>query len=153
MKRKEKREKEKKEKGFSVSWARKGFWPSERARARDHAGVRPNSACQRERRGDGAMGAGPRASEGEGETTLGGRDGGSGREGKPVTGARRWFSAVDPVPGGWGCGEARVGGHGGGVILTDRHLGWSVHDEVAGSCGGEVTGGATGHDRRRRRAC
>jgi hypothetical protein len=98
------------------------------------------------------VGAGPHASEGEGETKLGGRDGRSGRERKPVAGARRQFSASDPVLGGWGGGEARVGGHGGGVNLTDRHLGWPVHGEVAGSCGGEVTSGATGCDRRRRRA-
>jgi hypothetical protein len=36
--------------------------------------------------------------------------------------------------------------------LTDRHLGWPVHGEVAGSCGGEVGSGASRRDRRRRRA-
>jgi hypothetical protein len=79
-----------------------------------------------------AMGAGPRANEGE--TTLGGRRG-SVREGKPVAGARRRFSAGDPVPGGWGGGVARVGvgvgGQGGGFNLTGGHTGWSVHGEVA----------------------
>jgi hypothetical protein len=46
---------------------------------------------------------------------LGDETGGSSREGKPVAGARRRFSTDDPVLGGWGGGEARVGGHGGGV--------------------------------------
>jgi hypothetical protein len=83
---------------------------------------------------------------------LGG-DGGSGRDEKSVAGVRRWFSAGDPVLGGWGGGEARVGvgSHGGGVNLTSRHLGWPVHGEVVGSRGGEVAGGATGCDRQRRR--
>jgi hypothetical protein len=96
---------------------------------------------------------GPCASEGEGETVLGARRG-SGREGKPVAGARHQFSVGDPVLGGWGGGEAwvGVGGHGGGLNLTDRHFGWPVHSEVEGSRGGEVVDGATGRDRRRRRA-
>jgi hypothetical protein len=100
------------------------------------------------------VGADPRASEGEGKTTLGGRDEGSGWEGKLVAGVRWWFSDGDPVPGGWGGGEAQVGvgGHGGGVNLTDRHLGWPVHGEVVGSRCGEVAGGVSGCDRRRRRA-
>jgi hypothetical protein len=55
------------------------------------------------------VGAGPCASEGEGEIALGGRDRGSGQEGKPVAGVRRRFSAGDPVPCGWGGGEAWVG--------------------------------------------
>jgi hypothetical protein len=74
---------------------------------------------------------------------LGGRRG-SAREGKPVAGARRRFSAGDPVPGGWGGDVARVGGHGGGVNLTGRHLGWPVHSKVAGSRSGVVAGEATG---------
>jgi hypothetical protein len=65
---KNKKRKREKEKGFLVSWARRrGFWPSKRTRARGHAGGRPNSACQREQHGDGAMGVGPRASEGRGK--------------------------------------------------------------------------------------
>jgi hypothetical protein len=76
---------------------------------------------------------------------LGGRRG-SIREGKPVAGARRQFSAGDLVPGGWRCGIARVGVgcHGGGVSLIDRHLGWPVHGEVAGSRGGVVVCEAVG---------
>jgi hypothetical protein len=38
-----------------------------------------------------------------------------------------------------------------GSNLTDRCLGWPVHDEVAGSRGGEVADGVSRHDRRRRR--
>ena len=106
---------------------------------RGHVGSRPNSACQQEQRGDGAMGAGPRASEGEGNNVRG-RDGEIRPGEKPVVGVRRWFYDGDPVLGGWGGGEAWVGveGHGGGVNLTDMHLGWPVHGEVAGSRGGEV---------------
>jgi hypothetical protein len=102
--RKIKREKEKKEKVFSVSWTRGGFRSSERARARGHADGRPNSVCQQERRGDDVVGAGLRASEGEGETTLGGvrRGGSAGRENRspelndgspPVI----WFRVVGEV--------------------------------------------------------
>jgi hypothetical protein len=48
---------------------------------------------------------------------VGDETGGSSREGNPVAGAQRRFSAGDPVLGGCGGGEARVGvgGHGGGV--------------------------------------
>jgi hypothetical protein len=55
---------------------------------------------------------------------------------------------VVPVPGGWGGGRAwvGVGGHGGGANLTDKRLGWPVHCEVAGSCGGEVAGETTERD-------
>jgi hypothetical protein len=42
-------------------------------------------------------------------------------------------------------------GHGGGVNLDGGHSGWPVHGEVAGSCGGEVVGEATGRVRRGRR--
>jgi hypothetical protein len=79
------------------------------------------------------------------ETLLGWRWG-SDREGKPVAGARRRFSAGDLVPSGWGGGVARVrvGGHGGGVNLTDRHLGRPVHRKVAGSHGDVVAGEAVG---------
>jgi hypothetical protein len=47
-------------------------------------------------------------------------------------------------------GEARavVGGHGGGVNLTDGDLGWPVHGVVAGARGGEVAGEAAGRNRR-----
>jgi hypothetical protein len=90
------------------------------------------------------VGVGPRANEGGGNIVRGARRG-FGWEEKPVARVRWWFSAGDPVPGGWGGGEARVGvgGHGGGVNLTDMCLGWLVHGEVAGSCDGEVTGGAS----------
>jgi hypothetical protein len=47
---------------------------------------------------------------------------------------------------------ARGRGHGGGVNLAGGHSGWLVHGEVADFHGGEVAGGATGRDRRRRRA-
>jgi hypothetical protein len=75
-------------------------------------------------RGDGAVGAGPCASEREGETTLGGETG-SAREGEPVAGARWRFSSGDPVLGGRGGGLARagVGGLGGGVNLGGGGLG------------------------------
>jgi hypothetical protein len=88
----------------------------------------------------------PRASEGG--TALGVDRGGS-AERKPAAEARRWFSAGDPVPGGWGGGEARVriGGHGGGVNLAGGGLEWSVHGEVAGARGGEVAGEAYGCNR------
>jgi hypothetical protein len=45
---------------------------------------------------------------------------GGGARGKPAAGVRRWFSAGDPVPGGQGGGELRVGigGRGGGVNLA-----------------------------------
>jgi hypothetical protein len=33
-----------------------------------------------------------------------------------------------------------VGGHGGGVNLTDGGLGWPVHGAVVGAHGGEVAG-------------
>jgi hypothetical protein len=39
-----------------------------------------------------------------------------------------------------------------GSNLTDRRLGWPIHGEVTGSRGGEVAGGVSGRDRRRRRA-
>jgi hypothetical protein len=72
----------------------------------------------------------------------------SNRERKPVAGVRRRFSIGDPVSSGWGGGKAWVGvrGHGGGVNLIDRRLGWPVHDEVAGSRGGKVAGETTEHD-------
>jgi hypothetical protein len=38
-----------------------GFWPSERERARARVGRRPTRPASGERRGDGAMGVGPRA--------------------------------------------------------------------------------------------
>jgi hypothetical protein len=101
------------------------------------------------RRGDGAMGVGPHASEGEGndvggETAVRRRWGGTGRQW-----SRWWFFAVDPVLGGWGGGIAwvRVGGHGGGFNLAGGGSGRSVHGEVAGSRSGEVAGEAMGRDR------
>jgi hypothetical protein len=42
-----------------------------------------------------------------------------------------------------------IGDHGGGVNLVGECSRRSVHGEVAGSHGGEVAGGATGHNRRR----
>jgi hypothetical protein len=53
----------KKRKGFSWLTGSGGIRPSQR-RARGHADRQPSSARQRERRGDSAVGAGPRASEG-----------------------------------------------------------------------------------------
>jgi hypothetical protein len=54
---------------------------------------------------------------GGGNGVVGDETGGSSREGNPVAVAQRRFSAGDPVLGGCGGGEARVGvgGHGGGV--------------------------------------
>jgi hypothetical protein len=46
-----------------------------------------------------------------------------------------------------------VGGHGSAVNLANGRSGWPVHGEVAGSHGGEVAGGATGRNRRRRSVC
>jgi hypothetical protein len=40
-----------------------------------------------------------------------------------------------------------VGDHGGGVNLGGGVLGWSVCGEVAGACGGEITGEAAGRKR------
>jgi hypothetical protein len=64
----------------------------------------------------------------------------------------RWFSIAVPVSGGWGGGLAwaGVGGHGGRVNLVEECSGRPVDGEVAGSRGGEVAGGATGRNRRRR---
>jgi hypothetical protein len=69
------------------------------------------------------MGVGPHASEAGGGDGVKGKTG-SGREGKPIAGARQWFSVGDPVPGGWGGGVAQVGvgGHGGGVNLAGGGL-------------------------------
>jgi hypothetical protein len=41
-----------------------------------------------------------------------------------------------------------VGGHRGGVNLTDGGLGWPVHGVVAGARGGEVAGEAAERNRR-----
>jgi hypothetical protein len=67
----------------------------------------------------------------------------------------RRFSAAVLVSGGRGGGLAwvGVGGHGGGVNLAGGRSGWPVHGEVAGSRGGDVAGGATGRNRRRRSVC
>jgi hypothetical protein len=50
----------------------------------------------------------------------------------------------------WRSGEARagVGDHGGGANLAGGCLGWPVHGEVAGACGGEVAGEANRCNRR-----
>jgi hypothetical protein len=84
-----------------------GFWPSRGGHTRGHAGRQPSSACQRERRGDGVVGAGPRASEGR-RTALGG-SGGVGQEknrppefyggSPPVT---RFRAVGEVVKHGWG---------------------------------------------------
>jgi hypothetical protein len=66
-----KRNGKKKRKRISLLNGPGGFWPSQ-GRARGHAGMRPSSARQQERRGDSAVGAGPRASEGEKNGVRGG---------------------------------------------------------------------------------
>jgi hypothetical protein len=108
--------------------------------------VRPANGAQC---GDGAMGAGPHASEGEGERRQGEngdlpRWGGTSRRW-----SRRRFFAGDPVLGGRGGGIAwaGVGGHGGGVSLAGGGSGRLVHGEVACSRSSEVADEATGHDR------
>jgi hypothetical protein len=69
---------------------------------------------------------------GEKNDVRGVTGGGRPRE-KPAAGVRRRFSVGDPVPGGQGGVEARVGivGHGGGVNLAGGGLERSVHGEVA----------------------
>jgi hypothetical protein len=102
-------------------------------RARGRAGNRPISGRQRARRGDDIVGSDPRASEGEGETALGGetrvRPGG-----EPAAGVRRRFPVGVPVLGGQGSGIAwvGVGGHGGGEDFTDDGSEGVDHGEVAG---------------------
>jgi hypothetical protein len=88
-----------------------GFWPSRGGggHTRGHAGRRPSSACQRERRGDGVVGAGPRASEGEKNDVRGSRGGEVGQEknrppefdggSPPVT---RFRAVGEVVKHGWG---------------------------------------------------
>jgi hypothetical protein len=80
---------------------------------------------------------------------LGGDGGGVRSRGKPAAGVRRRFSADDPVPGGRGGGEARVGigGRGGGVNLAGGCLERLVRGEVAGARGSEVAGDAHGCNR------
>jgi hypothetical protein len=105
-------ERKEKEKDFSVKRSGWDFSPAKRAPAQ---AADPARLANRARREDGAVGAGPRASEGERETTSGGtavhpRGGGTGR---------RWFNGVSaggPVLGGRGGGiaQAGVGGHRGG---------------------------------------
>jgi hypothetical protein len=135
------KENEKKKRIFLANWARGEIRPSWGARARPRGQVAqlgpPAGAVWGQRRG-----RGPTCQRGEGETALG-VTGGS-VERKPADGARRRFSAGDPVPGGWGGGEAGVGigGHGGGVNLAGGGLERSVHGEVAGGRGGEVVGEA-----------
>jgi hypothetical protein len=65
------------------------------------------------------------------------------------------FSAVGSVLWRGSSGEARagVGDHGSGVNLTDGGFGVAGPRRVAGARGGEVTGEATGHDRRREAVC
>jgi hypothetical protein len=65
-----KRKEKEKEKDFLVNWAGEGDFSPSRTSTRDRAGSRPISARQRARHKDGAVGTGPRATEGEGETTL-----------------------------------------------------------------------------------
>jgi hypothetical protein len=105
---KRKREKE------NVSWLAgpKGMILAQQARSRAwpaQLGLPVGAARKR------CRGRGPTCQRGGGEMALGDETGGSSREGKPVAGARRRFSTDDHVLGGWGGGEARVGGHGGGV--------------------------------------
>jgi hypothetical protein len=65
---------------------------------------------------------------------LGGKRWGSARGKEPVAGARRWFSAGDPVLGGRGGGLARagVGGHDGGEDFVDGGSKRADHGKVAG---------------------
>jgi hypothetical protein len=87
-------------------------------------------------------GRGPTCQRGE-KNGIRGVRGGWPRE-KPATRVLRRFSAGDPVPGGRGGGEARVGigGHGGGVNLAGGGLERLIRYEVAGARGGEVAGDA-----------
>jgi hypothetical protein len=136
------KERKGKRKGFLSLNGPGGFRPSRaRAAARAAGSARPANRARRE---DDAVGAGPHASEGEGndvrgETAVRPRWGGTGRRR-----SRRRFFAGDPVLGGRGGGiaQAGVGGHGGGVNLAGGGSGRPVHSEVAGSRGVEVTGEA-----------
>jgi hypothetical protein len=85
-------------------------------------------------------------------TASGGLTGGD-RPGSTADEVLRWFSAVVSGGRGGGLAWAGVGGHGGGVNWASGRSGWLIHGEVAGSRGGEVVGGATGRNRRRRSAC
>jgi hypothetical protein len=102
------------------------------------------------REGTARADAGPRARERRGVTTLG-------EEGSSLASVRtrRRFLAGGPVLDrrDGGIARAEVGGHGGGVNLADGGLERPVHSEVAGACGGEVAGGATGRNRRRISVC
>jgi hypothetical protein len=83
-------------------------------------------------------------------TASGGLTGaGATRPGSTADEVPQWFFAAAPGGGGGGCGLARagVGSHGGGVNLAGGRPGWPIHDEVAGSLGGEVAGEATRCDR------
>jgi hypothetical protein len=92
-------------------------------------------------------GRGPTCQRGERETASGGENGGlsTGRKNGPPVAQLR-FSAGDPVLGGRGGGIARagVGGHGGGVDLAGGGSGQTIHSEVVGSRGGEVSSEAYG---------
>jgi hypothetical protein len=107
-------------------------WPSARPASR------PISARQWARREDGAMGAGPHASEGRGKWRQAGEWRSVHGEEEPSTG--------DPVLGGRGGGiaRARVGDHDGGVKLAGGNSGRPVHGEVVGSRGDKVVGEAYG---------
>jgi hypothetical protein len=98
-----------------------------------------------------AVAAGPLARE-RGADDVGGLTGEeANRPGSTVAEVPWRFSVAVPVLGGRGGGLAwvGVGGHGGRVNLVGECSGRSILDEVAGSRGGEVAGGATGHNRRR----
>jgi hypothetical protein len=109
------------------------------------------SAHQRGRRRGTAPWREPtRQREEEGLTARSGRRRGEVDQGSATGEIPRRFSAVGLVLWRGSGGEARavVGGHGGGVNLTDGDLGWPVHGVVAGARGGEVAGEAAGRNRR-----
>jgi hypothetical protein len=150
-----KNRKRKRRKGKRVldSWARGGFRPS-RAWARGAAVEWAQAAHEEgERRGRTPWAWAyslERGADGVGGLTRKGAN----RSGSTAGEVPRRFSIVVPVSGGQGGGLAwaGVGGHGGGVNLGEECSGRPVHGEVAGSRGGEVAGGATGCNRRRRSA-
>jgi hypothetical protein len=123
------------------------FGPPGRERARER-GRRPISE------GDGGgrhHGAGPHICEGRGFNRAEHRWRGRKVVQSSTAGAipRRFF-AVGPILWRGSGGEARagVGDHRGGVNLTGKDLGWSVHGAVVGARGGEVADEAAERNRR-----
>jgi hypothetical protein len=127
-----------------------GFWPT-RAQALARGHVRRPSWPNSEGDGGGwRRGAGPHVSEGRGLNGAGQRRRGEVDRSSTAGEIPRRFSVVGPVPWRGSGGEARAGAgdHEGGVNLTGRGLGWSVHDTLAGARGGEVAGEAAERKRR-----